>query len=158
MVKCHWTMLSFHYKKKQTKKQRVSSIAYTAFDFFNFQFNMVHLHSLFNKRMLQFIFKASVPRNACKLISAGLLGWLKTKVENSAAQSTLTQKLLPRYQCSGGTIQYQHQMVKISYYPLKKYEESEFFFSVCCPSVMSLKPLFGWSQLQLSCKFTTVGI
>ena len=33
-----------------------------------------------------------------------------------------------------------------------------FFFSVCCPSVMSLKPLFEWSQLQLSCKFTTVGI
>ena len=34
----------------------------------------------------------------------------------------------------------------------------QFFFSVCCPSVMSLKPLFEWSQLQLSCKYTTVGI
>ena len=33
-----------------------------------------------------------------------------------------------------------------------------FFFSVCCPSVMSLQPLFEWSQLQLSYKFTTVSI
>ena len=33
-----------------------------------------------------------------------------------------------------------------------------FFFSVCCPSVMSYKPLFEWSQLQLSCKFTAVDI
>ena len=40
------------------------------------------------------------------------------------------------------------------YHPFKKYVESEMFFmSVCCPSVM-----FEWSQLQLSCKFTTVGI
>ena len=46
----------------------------------------------------------------------------------------------------------------VSYYPFKKYVESESFFSVCCPSVMSLKPLFKWSQLQLSSKFTTVGI
>ena len=47
----------------------------------------------------------------------------------------------------------------IVYYPFKKHVESEsFFFSVCCPSVMSLKPLFEWSQLQLSCKFITVGI
>ena len=47
-----------------------------------------------------------------------------------------------------------------NYYPFKKYVESEmfFFFSVCCPSVMSPKPLFELSQLQLSCKFTTVGI
>ena len=47
----------------------------------------------------------------------------------------------------------------LTYNPFKKYVESEMFFcSVCCPGVMSLKPLFEWSQLQLSCKFTTVGI
>ena len=47
----------------------------------------------------------------------------------------------------------------MNYYPFKKNVESEsFFFSVCCPTVMSLKPLFEWSQLQLSGKFTTVGI
>ena len=46
-----------------------------------------------------------------------------------------------------------------TYYPFKKNVESEsFFLSVCCPSVMSLKPVFEWSQLQLSCKFTTVGM
>ena len=46
-----------------------------------------------------------------------------------------------------------------SYYPFKKHVESDFFFfAVGCPSVMSLKPLFEWSQLQFSCKFTTVGI
>ena len=49
--------------------------------------------------------------------------------------------------------------LKSNYYPFKKYVESEiFFFSVCCRSVMSLKPLFERSQLQLSSKFTTVGI
>ena len=49
-----------------------------------------------------------------------------------------------------------------SYYSLLSLQKvcriRNFFFSVCCPSVMSFKPLFEWSQLQLSCKFTTVGI
>ena len=50
-----------------------------------------------------------------------------------------------------------------NYYPLKKHVESEFFFfSVCCPSVMSLKPLlkyhsYSWVVNLLQLVFNQAG-
>ena len=49
------------------------------------------------------------------------------------------------------------------YYPLKKYVESEsFFFSVCCPSVMSLSPClndysYSWVVNLLQLVFNQAG-
>ena len=69
----------------------------------------------------------------------------KNNLDPSLPCQSLSQDVLRKTHCKEISKSPRNVLEKKTplYYPFKMYVESEiFFFSVCCPSVMSLKPLF----------------